>query len=292
MADRWHDEDMHAQFPFLSRSSRQPRTGFFSVVAVSAAALLLAGCGTNPSTSNDAQPKEPQRLTPTVVADFPWDSTSFTQGLEVDANGDLIVGTGMYGQSRIYRTNLAGGQRDSQDLPPEQFGEGLTRTGDTVWQLTWKAGTAIKRNAHTLKETGTASYDGEGWGLCALPGKLVMSDGSGDLTFRDPDTFDATGTLTVTNNGAATTMLNELECVADGPLAGVWANVWQSDEIYRIDPESGQVTAAVEASGLLTEQEAAQADVLNGIAHIPGTDRMYLTGKYWPRVFEVEFTGQ
>ena len=292
MADRWHDVGMYVpllpvRFPFP-----QLRRGFRTAASVTVTAVCVAGASSCSSISEPKEPQQPQRLKVQVAADYPWDSRSFTQGLEVDGDGNLLVGTGMYHESRIYRTDLAGKESDSHNLPPELFGEGLTRTGDTVWQLTWKAGVAIKRDAQTLSQTGQASYDGEGWGLCTFDDKLVMSDGSGTLTFRDRESFVPTGTLPVTMPGQDVTMLNELECVKDRPLAGIWANVWQTNDIYRIDPDTGHVLAVVDASGLLKPEEQLGADVLNGIAHQPGTDRMYLTGKYWPRVFEVQFIEQ
>jgi len=130
-------------------------------------------------------------------------------------------------------------------------------------------------------------YDGEGWGVCHAEGagRLLMSDGTDRLTFRDPESFAETGSVQVTLDGAPLMEINELECVGDE----VWANVWRTDRIVRIDPASGRVSAEVDASGLLSADERAGADVLNGIAGVPGTDEFLITGKYWPTLLRVRF---
>ncbi|MQY15233.1 hypothetical protein SRB5_54120 [Streptomyces sp. RB5] len=174
-------------------------------------------------------------------------------------------------------------------LPDALFGEGITLAGDRVWQLTWQNGVALERDAASLKERRRVPYKGEGWGLChqSAPDRLVMSDGSSNLTFRDPRTFAVNGTIAVREGSRPVRNLNELECTPDG---AVYANIWQTDRIIRIDPASGKVTASVDATGLLTPAErAAGADVLNGIASIPGTDEFWVTGKLWPKLFRVRF---
>lgn len=145
------------------------------------------------------------------------------------------------------------------------------------------------RDRGTLAEQGLFNYQGEGWGLCydQPRDRLVMSNGSAELTFRDPDTFEPAGTVAVTLDGQALPMLNELECVGDR----VWANVWLTDQIVRIDPATGVVDAVVDASGLLTGREATAADVLNGIAAVPDSDTFMITGKLWPWMFKVRFVG-
>lgn len=262
------------------------------------AAGLLTGCGSaddeatqaaGPATAAE-DARQPEQLKATVIAEHPWDATSFTQGVEVVDEGKLLVGTGHNGESRIYHSTIDGEQSDSHDLDRRYFGEGVTRHVDkdghaTVWQLTWKENTAFRRDADTLKELDQVRYEGEGWGICSTGEQLVMSDGSGTLTFRDPESFAATGSVDVTRGGEPTTMLNELDCRDDE----VWANVWQSDEIYRIDPATGEVTGVVDMTGLVPTARQAGVDVLNGIAHVPGTDRFYLTGKLWDTMYEVTF---
>ncbi|WP_259342814.1 glutaminyl-peptide cyclotransferase [Corynebacterium falsenii] len=264
--------------------------------AIMTGALVLTSCSGDSSDPTNAAGQADggvEQLEATIVATHPWDKTSFTQGLQVTGPDQLLVGTGQYGQSRIYHSTLAGQQSDSHDLPPEFFGEGVTQTNDPadpahpiVWQLTWKAGKAIKRAADTLQQIGEASYDGEGWGLCAQQDRLVMSDGSGTLTFRDPGTFQPTGTVEVTLAGQPTSMLNELDCATDGT---VWANVWQTNQICRIDPASGKVTGVLDTTNTFPAATKPGADVLNGIAEVPGSTppRFYMTGKWWDELYEV-----
>jgi glutaminyl-peptide cyclotransferase len=167
----------------------------------------------------------------------------------------------------------------------EYFAEGLTRVGEQLVQLTWQSGRALVYSRDGFERVREHTYSGEGWGLCYDGTRLVMSDGSDELTFRDPTTFAVSGRMNVTKLGRPLRRLNELEC-SDG---AVYANVWTTNEIVRIDPRSGRVTATIDASGLLSVDEAVGADVLNGIAHVPGTDRFLVTGKLWPWIFEVRF---
>lgn len=250
--------------------------------------LVLSGCsaGSGGGGSDAGASGDVATLTAQVVAEHPADPTSFVQGLEVMPEGDLLVSTGLVGRSRIYRAPVDGGDPTvSVDLDPAFFGEGSTRHGNSIWQLTWKDGVAVKRDAATLAETGRVDYPGEGWGLCSNGERLVMSDGSSTLTFRDPDTFAETGHVDVTLDGAPVDQLNELDC-SDGV---VWANLWQTDRIVRVNPATGAVTGVLDTDGLdLPARERPGADVLNGIAKVPGTtDRFLLTGKLWDTVYEV-----
>lgn len=222
-----------------------------------------------------------------VLATHPHDPDAFTQGLELH-DGLLYESTGRYGRSDVRVTEVDTGQVQQRvALPGSAFGEGLTIVDDRIWQLTWREGYAFLRDRTTLAEVDRVRYDGEGWGLCydERADRLVMSDGTARLSFRDPKTFALLSTITVREHGRPLEMLNELECV-DGR---VWANVWLTDRIVRIDPERGLVEAAVDATGLLPEAERAEADVLNGIAAVPGTDTFLITGKLWPTVFLVRF---
>ncbi|MEV6340142.1 glutaminyl-peptide cyclotransferase [Nocardia vinacea] len=245
-------------------------------VVVLVSLLGITGCGG----SDD----DPPRLHIEVVGTRPHDPRAFTEGLEVDGTV-LYEATGMPGASGLRATDLTTGEELTRaELPASYFGEGVTKAGDTLWQLTWKDRVAIARDPATLTERARASYDGEGWGLCTRAGKLVMSNGTDTLTFRDPVTFAATGTVTLTTRNRA--HLNELDCAADG---SVYANSYPTDEILHIDPETGRVLAVIDASGLLPATVRARTDVLNGIAQLPGTDRFLITGKYWPTIFEVRF---
>jgi glutamine cyclotransferase len=249
---------------------------------------LAAGC------SAPAEPTPPTaagttKLTAEVLEDRPHDATAFTQGLEL-VDGVLYEGTGLVGQSEIRATDPSTGavaQRSA--LPAEFFGEGITVVGDRIWQITWQDGVAIERDRAGFAERRRVAYEGEGWGLCFdEPGRrLIMSDGTEKLTFRDPDTFEPRGEVKVAGEDGPVTRLNELECV-DG---AVYANVWQTDQIVRIDPASGRVTGVADLSALFPREQRAGADVLNGIAKVPGTDEFLVTGKLWPKMFRIRFAG-
>nr|WP_308126300.1 glutaminyl-peptide cyclotransferase [Rhodococcus corynebacterioides] len=251
---------------------------------------VVGATGCSPASSAGAPTEVPTEAAPRfevrVVATVPHDPTAFTQGLELDGDR-LLEGTGRSGQSRITATDrTTGAVLAREDLPAPLFGEGITRSRDTVWQLTWRDGIAVVRDPDTLVERRRVTYDGEGWGICATDDALITSDGSDTLTVRDPDTFDVRSTRSVTAGGEPVAALNELECTSDG----IWANRWQTDEIVRIDPASGAVTAVVDAAPLRASLDpSVPVDVLNGIAAIDGTDRFLVTGKLWPTLFEVQF---
>lgn len=229
-------------------------------------------------------PRIPQALKLKVVATHPHDRGAFTQGL-VWWQGRLFESTGQYGDSSLRRVDLRTGTVEQQvDLPDDVFGEGLALVERRLIQLSWRNGRAFVWDAATLEPKGELAYAGEGWGLCHDGKRLVMSDGTDKLTFREPATFAKVGEVSVTKAGMPVGNLNELECV-DGH---VFANVWMHEHIARIDPRTGEVTAWVDASGLLSPAERMGTDVLNGIAYVPETGRFLLTGKYWPAVFEVE----
>ncbi|MEV4127695.1 glutaminyl-peptide cyclotransferase [Nocardia sp. NPDC049707] len=245
-------------------------------IVVLVSLLGTTGCGS----SGD----DPPRLRIEVVGTRPHDPRAFTEGLEVDGTV-LYESTGMPGASGVRVTDLTtGDELTRSELPAPYFGEGVTKAGTTLWQLTWRDRVAIARDPVTLAERTRASYDGEGWGLCTRANTVVMSNGTDTLTFRDPVTFAPTGTVTLTTRNRA--KLNELDCAADG---SVYANAYPTDEILHIDPETGRVLAVIDASGLLPATVRAGTDVLNGIAQLPGTDHFLITGKYWPTIFEVRF---
>jgi len=222
---------------------------------------------------------------PEIVRTLPHDPRAFTQGL-VFHEGKLYESTGLLGQSSLRRVvPSTGAVEKSVSLAGELFGEGLALVGDRFIQLTWQNHVALRYDLD-FKAVDRVDYAGEGWGLCYDGARLVMSDGSSRLLFRNPSTFGVTGDIEVRNANGPLSRLNELECV--GPH--VFANVWQTNFIVRIDPSSGDVTGVVDASGLLTRAEAAGVDVLNGIAFDPGTGHFFITGKLWPKLFEVRFS--
>ncbi|MER6312491.1 glutaminyl-peptide cyclotransferase [Streptomyces sp. NPDC001581] len=262
-----------------SRCGRLP-TGVLVLAVV--LGVVPSAAGAAPGSSA----RVPQALRVQVRAALPHDREAFTQGLELH-DGLLYEGTGLTGRSVVTAGPVGGEPSLRVALGAEFFGEGITVVGDRLWQLTWREGVAFERDARTLAELRRVRYEGEGWGLCAQPDRLVMSDGSSTLFFRDPRDFGKRGSVAVTENGRPLERLNELECAPDG---SVYANVWPTDRIVRIDPASGEVTAAVDASGLLGPADRTEGvGVLNGIAHIPGTDEYLVTGKNWPRMFRVAF---
>jgi glutaminyl-peptide cyclotransferase len=247
-------------------------------LAVMAVLFLLTGCVGR----THAAPVVAE-LRVVVLAEIPHDSSAYTEGLELD--GDVLwESTGRPGQSELRQLNPTNGTvLRAVPLPHDYFGEGITVVDDRIWEVTYRDNVAIEWDKFTmnpLREVGTPS---EGWGLCWDGGRLIRSDGSDRLHFHDTADFGETGSIAITRNGLPLTGLNELECV-DGQ---VWANVWPTDDIVRVDPVTGLVNAAVDASGLLAGPRK-NAQVLNGIAHISG-DEFLLTGKYWPSAFRVRF---
>jgi glutamine cyclotransferase len=236
----------------------------------------VTGCGIRRSSA--------QQLRVQVLATLPHDPTMYTEGLEIH-DGILYESSGLVGRSRVQATALSGASplREA-GLPAPLFGEGLTVTDTALWQLTWTNGIAIERDPATLAQRRVVTYPGQGWGLCHDEHRLVMSDGSDQLTFRDPVTFAVLGHVHVRLDGKPVRDVNELECIGDH----VWANVFETDRIVRINPNTGVVTGVVDASGLFNHQIPAD-DVLNGIAAIPGTDQFLITGKHWPSLFRVRF---
>ena len=230
----------------------------------------------------------PEALRVRVLRRLPHDPGAFTQGLEVHSDGRLFESTGMNGHSSVREVTLESGEVvRRRDVDARYFAEGLTIVEDRLLQLTWQEGVAFEYDLATFEPRRELHYEGEGWGLCldTRGNRLIMSDGSSTLTFRDPATFEERGTVRVTRQGRGQRMLNELECV-DGV---VYANVWQTEELVRIDPETGHVTAVIDAHGLLTQQDSLGADVLNGIAYLPASQHFLITGKWWPAMFEVVF---
>ncbi len=225
------------------------------------------------------------RLRAQVVQSYPHDRGAFTQGLVLNGK-TLFESTGLVGRSTLREVEVATGRVvRSVDVAPPIFAEGLAQIGTSLFQLTWQNEKVLTYDAATFKQTGELTYRGEGWGLCHDGRQLVMSDGSDKLTFRQPSDFSVARTLPVTMDGRPVPNLNELECV-DGL---VYANVWQTDTIVRIDAKTGRVLALIDSSALLTPSERAGTDVLNGIAYDPADQTFLITGKLWPKLFRVRF---
>ena len=235
--------------------------------------LAAGGAGADPAPA----------LTWRVVAVRAHDPSAFTQGLLL-YGGRLYESTGLRGRSQLRVVDPASGRvLEARDLEPTLFGEGLARVDGRLYQLTWQAGRGFVHDLRDLRRLGEFSYTGEGWGL-AYDGKLLfMSDGSHRLRIMDPEGFVERGRIAVHDDGSPVVRLNELE-FARGHL---FANVWGSDRIARIDPATGRVTGWLDLSGLLGPRVAG-ADVLNGIAFDERTRHLWVTGKFWPRLFELD----
>jgi glutamine cyclotransferase len=218
-----------------------------------------------------------------VVRTYPHDRTAFTQGLQY-VDGYLYEGTGLNGRSSIRKVNLDTGEVvQSRSIAPEYFGEGIAVWKGMLFELTWRSQIAFVYDRTTFEPRRTFSYTGEGWGLTHDGTSLIMSDGSDALRFLDPNTFQERRRIRVTAVGAAVRDLNELEYV-DGQI---YANVWQTDYVARIAPDSGTVLGWIDFTGILSEADRAGTDVMNGIAYDAARHRLFVTGKLWPKLFEV-----
>lgn len=286
----------HCALPFVSYlcasyplhwEMRKFLTAILSVAVISCGAGTPKG-RTAPSEA-PAAPVEPAQYTYTVRNAYPHSTASYTQGLQY-IDGQLWEGTGEYGHSRLQRLDLATGRAEVvAELPRSQFGEGITVLGDRVYWLTWQSNTAHVYDRHTGEKLRDFRYPGEGWGLTSDGTNLYMSDGTEYLYTVDPDTFRRTRNVAVTYRGTPLRYLNELEWI-DGK---VWANVYTTDRIVIIDPATGVVEGVIDLTGLLpAEETTAETDVLNGIAYDAATGRIFVTGKRWDKLFEIELVKQ
>lgn len=249
------------------------------------AALLL--CGASPAPAVVA-------TIPTysykVVRSYPHDPDAFTQGLFF-LNGFLYESTGLEGRSSVRKVRLETGEvLQKTNLPPELFGEGITFWENRLIGVTWTTQLGFELNLQSFAFEKRFSYTGEGWGLARSERELIMSDGTPELRFLNPLTLKETRRIRVTAAGKPVPQLNELEWVK----GEIYANVWQTDLIARIDPKNGQVVGWIKLDGLLpaAERAAGHADVLNGIAYDAAGDRLFVTGKLWPRLYEIKLVRQ
>ena len=222
----------------------------------------------------------------TVASKIPHDINAFTQGLFVE-DGAFYESTGQFGASQLRRLDLETGDVDQQTaLPREVFGEGSAIIEGKILTLSWRAGRAFVSDPLTFERVGEFSYSGEGWGLTSNGEHLIVSDGTSTLRFVDADDFSVVETRQVTFNGRPLPRLNELEWIN----GEIFANVWQTNMIARIDPASGNVVGIIDLRGLLAPDEKlpGHTDVLNGIAFDKARDKLFVTGKYWPWIYEIE----
>ncbi len=267
---------------YLSIGLRRPLFALLILVLFSGCSQTILPPFFNP------KPAAPELLVSKVLSVWPHDPNSFTEGL-LWHNGFLYESSGLYGKSNLREVDPQAGLvlrriEDSSSV----FGEGLALDGNRLVQLTWHEKLGYIYDLDTFSQVGTISYDGEGWGLCFDGQHFFMSNGSDYIYAREPKTFTIIDRVQVVQKGKPISNLNELECVGDS----IYANVWKTNTILQIKKATGEVTGVIDASGLLTPQELAQAGadgVLNGIAYDPTHNTFLITGKLWPKLFEVRF---
>ena len=231
-----------------------------------------------------AQNQEPKRYGFKVEEVLPHDENAYTQGLFIH-EGFLYQSTGQRGASYLQKIDFKQGRIvQSVALKPSYFGEGACFYKGRIYQLTWEEHTCFVYDAQSLQQIGTLSYREEGWGLTSDGSRLIMSDGSSTLYFRDPETFAVLSTIKVTDGKREVDLLNELEYIE----GEVWANVYTTDRIVRIDPVTGKVTGIIDLTGLLPRQyQTPRTEVLNGIAYDFDRKHIYVTGKYWAKMYRI-----
>jgi len=220
-----------------------------------------------------------------VVNTFPHNTESFTQGLYIE-DGLLYESTGLNGKSAVKKIDLKTGEViKSRDMQDKFFGEGLTIVDDKIYQITWRSKTGFVYNKESLDILRTFSYKTQGWGITYDGKNLIISDGSDILYFMDPKSFAIVGKLEVYNKSGKVSKLNELEYIN----GEIYANIWGKDLIARIDPKTGYVKSWIDLSGILSKEDRkGKEDVLNGIAYNPENNTLLVTGKFWPKLFEIK----
>ena len=291
-------------------ASRPPTLRLPGVIFLPALLASLVGCGAKPTASASpsaptpppngvasaptaapswasAAPAPVPAYTYQVVGTFPHDPAAFTQGL-VYLKGVFFETTGLNGRSSLRRVDYQTGRvLQKSDLPSEYFGEGMTIIGDRIFQITWQNQKGFVYNLSSFAVEKEFTYTGEGWGLTTDGHVLILSDGTNTLRFLDPTTFKVLRTISVFDHGQQLRMLNELEYVK----GEIYANVWQTNTVVRIDPANGQLLGTIDFSGLLSPDDyRLHPDVLNGIAYDATGDRLFVTGKLWPKLLEVRLS--
>jgi glutamine cyclotransferase len=248
--------------------------------------LMACGPGTTPPDKID--PNAPKIMSYSIVGTFPHDTSSYTQGLLI-YNGDMYEGTGNWGFSKLKKVDLNTGKAIREiSLDKKYFGEGVTILNDTVYQLTYKEKTVFVFTLNDFKKIKEFSVDFEGWGLTNDGKNLIVSTGSSELNYYEPSTFKLLKTQTVTESGMPVSNINELEFIN----GLVYANQYQAPYIFKIDPATGMIVAKADLTGMWDRIKAIDpdADVPNGIAYDAATKKIYITGKWWPELYEVQFS--
>ena len=258
------------------------RIGVGLILALSLATLKCQ----NPPPTNTAGDKIPT-YGYEVVHVFPHDEDAFTQGL-IFHEGNFLESTGEVGRSSLRRVEIDSGKvLQKVDVNPPYFAEGITLLKGKIYQLSWQQQLGFIYDALTFEKTGEFKYSGEGWGLANDGQSLILSDGTNKIRFIDPDNFQVTKTIAVLDGHSAVAEINELEYVQ----GEIYANIWHADRIARIDPKTGKVVGWINLAGLLAPGEIQDEEaVLNGIAYDEGSGRLFVTGKLWPKLFEIRLT--
>ncbi|HHK42909.1 MAG TPA: glutaminyl-peptide cyclotransferase [Planctomycetaceae bacterium] len=271
----------HSSIEGREVSSPTRRRAIWAIALIGCAGLAIGGAVWSVRSGNRSTTP---RLRFELVASFHHDPGAFTQGLAADGP-HLLEGTGRHGTSELRRVEIETGDvLERRPLPDEFFGEGIAIVGDRIIQLTWKRGTAFLYDRKTLEPIERITYDGQGWGITYDGKHLITSDGTSTLSFRNAATLKVERTIKVEDGGFPISQLNELEYIRDR----IWANVWYRDEIAVIRPSTGAVEAWVDLSSVrpTSDREA----VLNGIAYDQASGRIFVTGKNWPKLFEIKVT--
>ena len=270
---------------------RMLKTRLILTLALSLASLQCnAGANSGSTTNKGAENTNANTAAPVkygyeIVHIYPHDRAAFTQGL-VFINGKLYEGTGQEGQSSLREVDLqTGNVLKKVDVPEPYFGEGIALLNNKIYQLTWQHQVGFIYNADTFEQVGKFNYSGEGWGLTTDGHSLVLSDGSNRIRFLDPDSFHVTKTIAVVDGNLPVNELNELEYVN----GEIYANIWHDNRIVTIDPQTGRITGWIDLTGLLPPGDVQDEEaVLNGIAYDEAGKRLFVTGKLWPRLFEIK----
>ena len=284
----------NAQFPIPNSLIFSMLRKFLIIASVTALLLLTGACAVSAppgqtSAQADGKTIGKKSYSYRIVKTYPHDPEAFLQGL-IYHKGVLYEGTGLKGRSSLRRVELETGKvLQIHKLERRYFGEGIALWQDKIIQLTWRSQVGFVYNSQTFEKVGQFSYPTEGWGITHDGERLIMSDGTDILRFWNPDTFEEIGQIKVRDRGTPVVRLNELEYIK----GEIWANVWQSDRIARISPQTGQVLGWIDLTGLLAPEDSSQpTDVLNGIAYDEEGDRLFVTGKLWPKLFEIQLVPQ
>lgn len=260
------------------------KTTVIAILLVAIAVFSIVIVLFNNKSNESTDPKEAFYFTYQIINSYPHDESAFTQGLVIE-NGILFEGTGLYGQSTLRRVDLETGNiTQLQPLSKDLFGEGITIFENKIIQLTWQNNIGFVYDKNSFEVLDQFEYPTEGWGLTHNGSLLIMSDGTSTLYFLDPKNFQTVNQVDVYNNQGSINMLNELEYIN----GSIYANIWKEDTIVIINPNTGNVTGQIDLTGLKELVNQTSRDVLNGIAYDQNESKLFVTGKFWSKLFEIK----